>query len=305
MVCEKDFSRLFLENAPFWHLCTSGQLSGILFSAKEDYVYAMNLTALCASIYKGRVKIYTFQVMSNHFHFVLSGSKEDVLGFFEEFKRRLHRFFASRKELQKLRGFKCNLLEISDLVYLRSLIAYVNRNAFVVNATITPCSYEWGPNRFFFSNISSLEARRSITEISQKERQKIFRTHYNGFPDSFYFTNGYVSPLCYCHISDCEAFFFNSHQYFHFLSRRIEAYADIAKDLGEKIFYTDDEIFSAAVSLSAKKFDVKKLTALDSEQRIEIAKILHFNFRASNKQIARVLGVTIGFVDSLFPIPLK
>ena len=82
MVGEKDFSKLFAANAPYWHLCTPGQLSGILFSSKEDYVYAMNLIALCAALYLRRVKIYTFQVMSNHLHFVLSGSKEDVLEFF-------------------------------------------------------------------------------------------------------------------------------------------------------------------------------------------------------------------------------
>lgn len=302
MVGEKDFSKLFAANAPYWHLCTPGQLSGILFSSKEDYVYAMNLIALCAALYWGRVKIYTFQVMSNHLHFVLSGSKEDVLEFFEEFRKRIHRFFAARKELHKLRGFKCNLFEIIDLNYLRNVIAYVNRNGFVVNRHVTPFSYMWGPNRFFFFPDSDFDAVVPIAKVSQKERQRIFRTHYNDFPDSYFFTNGYISPVCYCHISECEAFFHDAHQYFHYLSRRVESFSEIANQLGDKIVYTDDEVFSAAIALSAKNYDIKKLSALSADKRTELARSLHFSYNASNKQISRVLGLDKAFVDAMFPV---
>ena len=302
MVGEKDFSKLFAANAPYWHLCTPGQLSGILFSSKEDYVYAMNLIALCAALYLRRVKIYTFQVMSNHLHFVLSGSKENVLVFFDEFHRRLHRFYASGKELHKLRGFKCNLFEINDMNYLRNVIAYVNRNGFVVNRHVTPFSYLWGPNRFFFFPDSDFDAVVPIAKVSQKERQRIFRTHYNDFPDNYFFTNGYISPVCYCHISECEAFFHDAHQYFHYLSRRVESFSEIANQLGDKIVYTDDEVFSAAIALSVKNYDIKKLGALGPDQRTELARNLHFTYHASNKQICRVLGLDKAFVDAMFPV---
>ncbi len=302
MISEKDFLRLFEENAPFWHLCTPGQLSGILLSSREDYVYAMNLTALCAALYRDRVKIYTFQVMSNHFHFVLSGKKEDILEFFEDFRKKIHRFFASRKELHKLRGFKSNVFEINDLNYLRNVIAYVNRNGFVINRNVTPFTYLWGPNRFFFSLEVGCDALLPIAKVSQKKRQRIFHTHYNDFPDNYFFINGYISPVCYCQISKCEAFFYNAHQYFHYLSRRVESFSEIANQLGDKIVYTDDEMFSAAIALSAKKFDINKLSALDTGQRAELARSLHFNYNATNKQICRILGLNKAFVEGMFPV---
>ena len=201
-----------------------------------------------------------------------------------------------------MRGFKCNLFEIIDLNYLRNVIAYVNRNGFVVNRHVTPLSYMWGPNRFFFFPDSDFDAVVPIAKVSQKERQRIFRTHYNDFPDSYFFTNGYISPVCYCHISECEAFFHDAHQYFHYLSRRVESFSEIANQLGDKIVYTDDEVFSAAIALSAKNYDIKKLSALSADKRTELARSLHFSYNASNKQISRVLGLDKAFVDAMFPV---
>ena len=43
-----------------------------LFRTRDDYVYGMNLVAWAASNFNGRLKILTFQIMSNHLHFVLA-----------------------------------------------------------------------------------------------------------------------------------------------------------------------------------------------------------------------------------------
>ena len=72
--CESAFA----ECGSSWHLFTPGDLSGVLFREKEDYVYGMNLVALCAGKFWESIRLYTFQIMSNHFHFVLSGEKFQV-----------------------------------------------------------------------------------------------------------------------------------------------------------------------------------------------------------------------------------
>lgn len=304
MALDDEILLRFKNDGPFWHLCTPGQLSGILFCAKKDYVYAMNLVALCIAIHCGRVKIYTFQIMSNHFHFVLSGSKENVLLFFNELRRRLHRFFAYRKEAAKMKEFECNLFEVCDLMYLRSVIAYVNRNGFMVNRRVTPFSYQWGANRFMFSQLHLFEQMRPISDVPQRERQRIFHSHFNCFPDSYFFVNDYVSPVCYCKITECESFFFSSHHYFSFLSRRVEAFADIARELGDMITFTDDEIFLAALSYSNKQFNEKSIKSLDKTQKTELAKVLRYNFNGTHKQIARVLNMELRYIEALFPVPI-
>lgn len=302
MAFDDEMSLRFNEEGPFWHMCTPGHLSGILFSTEEEFVFAMNLVALCSAIAGEKVRIYTFQIMSNHFHFVLSGSKCDVQQFFCELKRRLHRYFAYKKDAAKMKGFACNLFEICDISYLRSVIAYVNRNGFVVNRKVTPLSYQWGPNRFMFSDLFHFEQMRPLECVPQRERQKIFHTHFNDFPNSYFLVNGYVSPVCYCKIADCERFFYSSHHYFSFLSRRVESFAAIAEELGDVLTFTDDEIYLAALSYSAKHFNEKSLKSLDKSQKLELAKLLRFNYNAVHKQIARVLSLDIKFVEALFPM---
>ena len=84
-LCEVEFN----SRGPFWHVCTPGDLSGILFRDEEDYVFGMNAVALSAAEYLGKVDIYTFQIMSNHFHFVVAGILDDVESFFRRFLKRV------------------------------------------------------------------------------------------------------------------------------------------------------------------------------------------------------------------------
>ena len=62
----------FEQQGPFWHLCTPGDLGGLLFREAKDFVYGMNLVAHAAALHES-VDIYTFVIMNNHLHFVLRG----------------------------------------------------------------------------------------------------------------------------------------------------------------------------------------------------------------------------------------
>lgn len=52
-VCEL----VFQENGPFWHLCTPGDLLGIIFRDRDDYVLGMNAVALCTAEFEEFVSI--------------------------------------------------------------------------------------------------------------------------------------------------------------------------------------------------------------------------------------------------------
>ena len=73
MKFEAESERAFLNYGPYWHLCTPGNLQSIIFRDNDDYVYGMNLIAFVAGMFTEDIKIFTFQIMSNHLHFVLSG----------------------------------------------------------------------------------------------------------------------------------------------------------------------------------------------------------------------------------------
>ena len=137
------------ENRKFWHLCTPGQLSGEIFRERKDFVFGMNLVALLAAIHMEWVGIYTFELMHNHFHFVMSGEDGDIMHFFNDLYKRLKRYLVSEGRFSDLKDFCPTLVPIDNITHLRNVIAYANRNGYLANKNTTPFSYYWGANRFF------------------------------------------------------------------------------------------------------------------------------------------------------------
>ena len=88
----------FLDGEPYWHAYTSGKDTPLLFSLEEDFVFVMNVIAQAAALFP-EVRIIAFEVMNNHFHFVVSADEETVLTFWGFVRKRL-------SDLQNSSGIK-------------------------------------------------------------------------------------------------------------------------------------------------------------------------------------------------------
>lgn len=301
MSVEEILNFEFGSQGPFWHLCTPGDLSGLLFRESKDFVYGMNLIAHAADVCKS-VDIYTFVIMNNHFHFVLCGAEESCIAFFNFISKRLKRYLSMEGRVSDFNGFGYKLFKINDLYYMRNVIAYIGRNPYVANSSYTPYNYPWGTSSLFFNNLTEKLIYTPLNSFTVRQLRSAFFTRNVDFPETFRFIDGYVSPTSYCKIALAEQFFRSPSHYFHVLSRQVENYALIAREIGDRVTYTDDELFSVAASLSIKEYGVKKLFELDKDQKISVAKILHFNYNATNKQLKRVLRLDGIVLDSLFPM---
>ena len=291
--CESSFA----ECRPCWHLFTPGDLSGVLFREREDYVYGMNLVALCVGKFWGSIRLYTFQIMSNHF--VLSGEKFQVEEFYNELYRRLRKYLALKGRISDIKGVKMNVLPIDNLSYMRNVIAYVNRNGYLIDDDSTPFSYPWGTSACFYRYEYAPDDSILLSKLTVRNKRKMFRTHQNEFPGHFRVSGDMVLPQCYVHIGTAESFYRNAHHYFNLISRRVESFSQIAEELGDRVTYTDDELYTAVYSISAKKFETSP-KILTKFQKIEVAKELHYSYNASNKQIKRVLRLDESVVNELF-----
>ena len=60
-------------------------------------------------------------------------------------------------------------------------------------------------------------------------------------------------------------------------------------------------MYAAAVRYADKAFGSKQLTLLSPEQKIQLARELHFRYNASNQQIRRMTKLDIGILNELFP----
>lgn len=289
----------FMEAGSCFHVC-SQENHPVLFHNEEEFKSVMNVVAF-AAILSQSLKIYTFEVMDNHFHFTMAGERGEIDSFIRTLVIKLSSQPALSSYRSDIRTLEFKILSIDSLDNMRNVIAYVNRNGAVVSPDENVFSYRWGANRYFFNR----EARMRYADCGHKatcrQKREIFRSSQLDNFSNVVMLDGYVSPLCYCLLNEAESFFRNSRHYFYSVSRNMEATKDIAKTIGEFIFYSDEDLYSHIRMRCSKNYGCQSAAVLDPESKIELAKELHFGFNAGNRQICRLLKMDIGIVNTLFP----
>ena len=295
---EQNCEFLFLNGGPYWHLCTDGRSVEIICDSDEDYKYVMNAIAICAALFK--VRILTFQVMSNHLHMILEGKEQECLNLFKELKRRIKRHCMKKERFISLERFEAKLLPIDNLKSLRYEIAYTNRNGYLVNYNHTPFSYPWGSGYLYFNPMSKSATSVHFGDLTRDEKLKLCRSRLVNLPDNYLIEDGMVMPESICAIEYGESMFRDAHQYFSIVSKNYEAYSVIAKNLGDDIFLSDDEMFAVVSLLSKKASGDSRAALLPINTKLEIAKKLRRDYNASEGQIQRMLRLDRSDIKELF-----
>ena len=295
---ERRCEELFQREGPFWHLCTPGQFTELLFETIDDYRFIMNTIAIVAAVSK--VKIITFEVMSNHLHFIIKGSEADCIIFFESIKKRLKRYYSSLGRYVGLSRFNCTPIPITDLRALRIEICYVNRNGYVANNCHTPYSYPWGSGDLYWGkNLDTLSFTK-YKDLPDLKKRMICKGRAASLPDYYIVSEDIILPTCYCSINTGMAMFRDAHHYFSLLSKNYEAYSEVAKRLGDAVVLPDEEMFAVLSLLSKKNYGGLRPTMLPVEDKIALAKTLRSNYNASQGQIQRMLRLDRALIAELF-----
>ena len=300
---EKACEMLFETRGPYWHVCTSGKETPVLFVTDEDFCFVMNVIAQAAYEFRpsysrngyqvGGVVIIAFEVMGNHLHLVLSGEKETVLAFFAFIKKRLSRTI---KEADRL---KAEIISVDNLNYLRNNIVYTNRNGYVADPHHTPFSYPWGTGRYYFNYIPTFKC---YSDFTLTPKRQMFRGSAPELPENWAVLDGYVAPSSFCDTQFGMNVFRDAHHYFNILGKNVEAYRDLALEFGDADFLTDSELFAKVNTIVRESYNVSSIRELTKAQKGDLARTLHYDYRSSNGQIRRVLGLSQYEVDSLFPL---
>ena len=261
----------------------------------------MTLVAMCAYDCPN-VQIITFEIMSNHVHFVLCGSQADVVAFFNLFKKRLRRYLIEKGDRTDLSRFVCEKpIPIETLESMRNQICYTNRNNFVVDPGHTPFSYPYGANSCFFMPMIRERKHRLFGELTLREKRSLIHAREPSYPKDYIITDGYFSPVNYCRFDIGEAVFRDARHYFFLLGKNVESYRDIAKEIGDSIYYTDDELFDVLRRICKERYAGQRPALLGKNEKLEMARMLHFDYNADNAKIARMLNIAPSILDQLFP----
>lgn len=294
--CEINFNKY----PNYWHLYTDGRNADIIFRDTAEMKVGMNLIAVACVSYPD-VIVLTFTLMNNHLHMILAGRKERCMGLFMMLKTRLWKYFCRNGRVIDMHKFQCNMIEITSLQSLRNEIVYVNRNGYVARTDCTPFSYPWGAGACFFNPFLSLIPSERFCDLTVKAKRNICRSNDVMPGGDLYVHNGVILPSSYCDIAAAESFFRSAHHYFQCLTKRYEAYGEIAARLHETVFLPDEEMYPAVCALCMKLYGVKHPGLVNAKDRIDLAKTMKSDYNASNRQIRSILKLDPAVVDELFP----
>ena len=283
----------------FYHLCTSENHSDI-FICDSDFRAAVNLLALCLSLFPG-IGLYSYEFMSNHLHLLLSGPEEEIDSFFKYYIRKLSACFAAEgkaKDLSKV-SYKCH--RIDSLDHLLNVIVYIHRNACVVDGNESPYTYRWGTGRYYFNPEAQAHYNIAKRKVTRLQRQLFSHSRKFDKVCGLYEVDNCISPMCFCKIEEGEKLFSRAGRYLFMLAKNVESSKTISNEIGERITYNDYELFPIIVKVADKMFATNNVSTLSAHQKLGLAKILHYDYNCSNKQICRMLKLSLPVVDSLFP----
>lgn len=294
--CEKSFEK----SGTFWHLYTDGRVMEDFLCTEEDFKIAMTTLAVTAVLFE-KVRIITFELMSNHIHMILNGEAEDCMELFERLKSRIRRILKTAGRIIDWEAFKADILPVKTLDALRNEIIYVNRNAFVANPQFTPFSYPWGGGCAFFLPSFNLLPAKSIKELGFNKARELTHFREVRMIEELKFVEDIAYIPSFCRTDIGESMFRDARSYFNSLTRNAEAFSQIAQRLKDSVFLTDDELYAAATMYAEKYYGSRQLSLLNPEQKILMSKELHFKYNASNQQIRRLLKLDISILNELFP----
>lgn len=289
---------LFNDHKPYWHLVTDGRDMPDLFRTDEEFIWGINVLAASACRFP-QVKILTFVLMSNHIHIVLSGDGKLCLKMFTLYKWKLSR--GLKDNTTDWNRVRPKLFPVENEYYLKAVIAYVNRNAYVAHTSFTPYNYPWGSAREFFS-YKDRRPLKKFTDLRMKEKKELLHSHdFNEFYNRLRFDDNMVALTSFCHIHLAEQFYDSANDYMSCLMRNVESYSEIAQALKDEVVLTDLEMNKLVYIMVKKEYKVESVVCLTPKQKIAFAIDLKTRYNATRKQIKRLLDMDAKTLDELFP----
>lgn len=302
--CRVIFESVLREGQRFWHVCTPGNSQYIIFDSPEDYRFGMILAAICA--YDAGIRIITFELMSNHVHFILiCSTKEEASLYLDLFRKRLSKYFQLKGVNRDFSNFTADPIPIDSLESLRNQISYTNRNNFVVDPDHTPFSFPYGANAYFFNPYAKQQQGIRFGDLSDRAKIRLLHSKQIDYPKDWLVSDGIISPPSFCEIDYGESVYRDARHYMYKLTRDLESNKDLAALLGDQVYYTDDELVGVVYSICKKKFSQERPSLLTVSQKNELARILHYDYKADNAKISRILHIPASTLDSIFPMTAR
>ena len=293
----------------YYLLSTEHLENKLWFREVDDFAVGMNYVALQVAL-SPEIVVLAFILMSNHVHFVLYGTEEEVRAFVNAFKQRysmyLYRKYGLREHLQE------NDLDVKEIsVYgaeaLERAIAYVQMNCVAAKICAHPSQYPWGTGRAFFQAdgkdaIQEVDSGASkhnlsctrLSDLSGRARKRLMHSDLAiNLPGNWLVSaEGYVLPENYVAVEAVERLYRNPGRMNYFLNTSSKARKRMDSEDDRVPAFKDQLILQALPDLLRGLFRKVRLEDLNQEEKAETLRQIRYRFSVNVHQAARVCGLS-------------
>ena len=296
------------------------------FRDDADFATGMNHVAIQAAV-TPTVVVLAFILMSNHVHFILYGTENDVATFANRFKGRYSQYLTARYGIKEfLRRNRLNIKEIpeDETEALERALSYVQMNCVAANICLYPGQYPWGTGNAFFQTAGhggltgksriganesvkggdtpvimsglrkGIRSRLRLGELSGRERVRLMHSEAaTALPDDWLLSDeGFVLPECYVGIEQVEAIFRSPRRMQYFLGSSSKARKRLEAEDENLPAFRDQVILTALPDLLQSLFQKPAFSALSKTEQAEALRQIRYRFSAGVHQAARVCGLS-------------
>lgn len=283
-----------MEEMRKYYLVTTEHLEDKLwFREVEDFPVGMNYVALQAALCP-EVIVLAFILMSNHVHFVLYGTKDEVLEFVNAFKGRyslyLYRKYGIREHLRE-NGIHLKEINIQEQEALERAIAYVQMNCVAAGICAHPSQYPWGTGNAFFNTGVSHSVKR-LADLSGRARKRLMHSEMALSMPGEWLVADYVLPESYVKVEVVERLFRSANRMNYFLNTSSKARKRLEAEEDRIPAFKDQIILQALPDLIRGLFHKTSFEELTHEEQAESLRQIRYRFSANVHQAARVCGLS-------------
>ena len=295
-----EAERRFNEAGTMFHLSTEPIADNVVFTSEADYIIANNLIALAISC--SNCVLLAMAIMSNHLHFILEGTREDCLAFYEDLRNRLKKVFIRGGKGGIIARMNPGLVPIENLRQLLDEIAYVIRNPFVARTDVNPLAYRWCSGFLYFSSLLD-DGGTPASRLRGRALREFTHSKADVIPtETILIKDGVANPASFIDYRRAESFFDNARHFVMKVFKNVEGQIEAAARHGELPHLNDEEMFGLSCKICRSIFRVNSPKELTEDRKKKLALRLKNEYGASNGQIARCANLPLAIVNDMFPL---
>ena len=273
----------------FYLITTDHLNSAIWFRDEEDFKAAMNVIPVLAAL--AGVNVLAFILMSNHVHFVLEGSYDQVLKFITSFKKHHSYYLNCKYDIKEaLRDNQVDVQELSlERESLERAIAYVQMNCVAAGICISASDYPWGTGNAFFKVARSKGV--PLEEMSIRVRYRLLHTKKSIPRGLLLGEDSYILPESYVKTQFVETLFRNPNRMSYFLRNSSKVKRRLEAGDTEIPSFKDHIILPFVKEMCSSLFNKGAVKDLNTLERAELLRQLRYRLSANINQLMRVTGL--------------